>query len=295
MHRLATILLLAAAAAPLPAAAQAVSAEAPLAGKGDFLFTGWAGPPIRIFYQLPPAVKPDTPVLIAVHGVNRDANVYRDAWARMAVERGFIVVAPEFSKASFPDNESFSSGGITLDGKPQPRERWTFSAIDPLFAAIKARTGTKVPRYVLYGHSGGAQFVQRFVLMMPEARYARAIAANAGWYTMPDLASDLPYGLRGSPVDEAGLKAALGRPLWILLGSKDVDPRSPELRTTREAMKQGPYRLARGDSFYTAGKDVAARLGTPFGWQRRYVNGVGHDNDGMAAAAVALVAPKPAN
>ena len=291
MRQLAALLLLATTAA-LPAAAQAPAAEAALSGKGDFVFSGWAGPPVRVFYQLPAVVKPDTPVLFAIHGVQRDADVYRDAWARMAVERGFIVAAPEFSTKAFPDNESFSSGGITDGGKPVPRDRWTFSVVEPLFQAIRARTGTQVLRYVLYGHSGGAQFVQRFVLMMPDARYSRAIAANAGWYTMPELDAELPYGLKGSSVDEAGLKVALARPLWVLLGSRDVDPRSPALRITREAMRQGPYRLARGDSFYAAGQAAAARLGVKYGWQKRYVNGVAHDNIGMANAAVALVAPK---
>lgn len=290
MRRLAAALLLAA-AAPLAVVAQA-PVEAPLSGKGDFVFTGWAGPPVKVFYQLPAVVKPDTPVLFAIHGVQRDADVYRDAWARTAVERGFIVAAPEFSTKNFPDNESFSSGGITESGKPVPRERWTFSIVEPLFQAIRARTGTQVSRYVLYGHSGGAQFVQRFVLMMPEARYNRAIAANAGWYTMPDLDAELPYGLKGSGVDEATLKIALARPLWILLGSRDVDPRSPALRITREAMRQGPYRLARGDSYHAAGQAAAERLGVKYGWQKRYVNGVAHDNVGMANAAVALVAPK---
>ncbi|RYD87749.1 MAG: hypothetical protein EOP61_34945 [Sphingomonadales bacterium] len=264
-----------------------------MAPSGTFEFSGWAGPKLRVFYQLPKAVTADTPVLIAIHGVNRDADNYRDEWARHAIANGFIVVAPEFNRADFPDNESFSSGGMEAPGGGfKPREQWAFAALDPLFDAVKARTGSKVPRYILYGHSGGAQFVQRFVLFMPGARYLRAIAANAGWYTMADFESGLPYGLKGSPIGEAELQSAFKRRLWILLGSKDIDPRSPNLRITKEAMKQGAYRLARGDNFFNSAQAAAAKLGTPFNWQRRYVNGVGHDNVGMSAAAAALVMAK---
>ena len=285
------LLLLAGLAMPVLAADQAAPAvAAPMPAKGVFTFDGWKGPPLRVFYQLPAQVKPDTPVLIVIHGVQRDADVYRDEWARRAVDKGFIVAAPEFSRAAFPDNESFSSGDVTADdGSIRPRDRWSFAAIDPLFDAIRARTGTRVPRYVLYGHSGGAQFVQRLVMFMPDARYSRAIAANAGWYIMPDFTTGLPYGLRDSPVTPDQLKAALNRQLWILLGSRDTDPRSPNLRTTREAMRQGAFRRARGESFYAAAQTAATAAGVELKWQKRYVEGVGHDNAGMSAAAVALV------
>ncbi|MFZ5747079.1 MAG: alpha/beta hydrolase [Pseudomonadota bacterium] len=275
------------AAAPPPAQRAASPA---LEGKGMFVFSGWNGPPLRVFYQLPRIVTETTPVLVVIHGVERNASDYRDTWARHALDKGFIVVAPEFSRADFPDNNSFSSGGMMdKDGQVRPRDQWAFSAIDPLVDQVKAATGTRVPRYILFGHSGGAQFVQRMALFLPEAHILRAIAANAGWYTMPDFSIDFPYGLKGAPIDETALKIALARPLWLLSGSRDVDPDAPNLRRTPEAMAQGPNRLARGDAYFAAGKKAAGRLGTPFHWQRRYVNGVGHSDEGIAAAAVALI------
>ncbi len=285
-------LLVACLSAPALAGMQA-PAERLAPGRGDFVFSGWAGPPLRVFYQLPDSVTEATPVLIVLHGVQRDAGNYRDEWARHARDRGFIVVAPEFSAADFPGAEEYSSGGfLAPDGSTRPRDQWSFAAIEPLFDEIRARTGTRVPRYVIYGHSGGAQFVQRFLLITPEARYSRAIAANAGWYTMPALDVDFPYGLRGTPVDQAGLTRALRRPLWILLGARDNNPRSANLRQTPEAARQGPHRLARGDAFYRQAQDAAARLGVELAWQRRYVPDAAHDNGAMARAAVELVAPR---
>jgi len=268
-------------------------APAPLPpGRGMFVFTNWAGPALRVFYQLPDNVTATTPVLIVLHGVERNADEYRDSWARQARARGFIVVAPEYSAADFPGAEEYSSGGfLAPDGSTRPREQWSFAAIEPLFDEVKARTGTGVPRYILYGHSGGAQFVHRFVLLMPQARYQRAIAANAGWYTMPDFDIGFPYGLRGTPVTREDLARELQRPLWILLGARDTNPNAANLRHAVEAERQGPYRLARGDSFYAAAQHAAEALGVRCAWQRRYVPGVAHDNEEMLAAAVNLVVP----
>ena len=294
MRSLIALLSLLIAAASGPALADTPSAVERLApGRGDFTFTGWAGPALRVFYQLPDNVTETTPVLIVLHGVQRDADNYRDEWARHARERGFIVVAPEYSAADFPGADEYSSGGfLAPDGSTRPPEQWSFAAIEPLFDEVRARTGTRVPRYVIYGHSGGAQFVQRFVLMMPDARYSRAIAANAGWYTMPTLDVDFPYGLRVTPVDRDRLTRALRRPLWILLGARDTNPRSANLRQTPEAARQGPHRLARGDAFYRQAQETAQALGVETNWQRRYVPDAGHDNGAMARAAVALVAPR---
>jgi poly(3-hydroxybutyrate) depolymerase len=273
------------------AGAQASPAPLP-PGRGTFTFTGWAGPALDVFYQLPDTVTEATPVLFVHHGVNRNADDYRDEWARHATRRGFIVVAPEYDDADFPGAEGYGSGGfLAPDGTTRPRDHWSFAAIEPLFDEVRARTGSRVPRYIMYGHSGGAQFVQRFVLMMPEARYLLAIAANAGWYTMPDFDVDFPYGLNGAPVTRADLARTLQRPLWILLGGDDTNARSPNLRHSREAERQGPNRRERGDSFYAAAGRAAETLGVRLAWQRRYVPGVGHDNAGMTAAAANLVVP----
>jgi hypothetical protein len=210
-----------------------------------------------------------------------------DEWTPYARKYGFILVAPEFSDAAFPGGNSYSVGGTT-DGKgnPRPREQWSFSYIEPIFDAVKAATGNRSERYSLFGHSAGAQFVHRFLYFVPEARVAKAVAANAGWWTMPDPAFDFPYGLRGSAVDEAALKNMLQRPLVVLLGTADTDPEDVHLRRTAGALAEGPNRLARGQAFFEAGKRRAEALGVPLGWQLETAPGVAHSDSGMAAFAV---------
>lgn len=268
-------------AAITPAAAADITDQ-----RGQFTFTGWAGPSLRVWYQLPDAVTPDTPVVVVMHGVNRDADRYRDEWSALSQRYGFIVVVPEFDAPRFPGARGYNTGFFTeADGTPRPRTTWSFAAIEPLFDDVRQRFGTQVPRYTIYGHSAGAQFVHRFVMFMPEARIEQAIAANAGWYTMPDPAQAFPYGLGDTPLDDGTLKAALGKPLLVLLGTADTDTKDPDLRTTPEANRQGPHRYARGLSFYAKGREAAATMDAAFGWTLERVLGVGHKNGLMAQAA----------
>jgi poly(3-hydroxybutyrate) depolymerase len=189
-----------AAALGLPFTASAAQDEpVTTENRSRFVFTVWAGPELPVWYQLPDQVTPDTPVVFVMHGVNRDADRYRDEWADLARMHEFIVIVPEFGKADFPGSLGYNTGYFTnSDGTPRPRAQWAFAAIEPLFDEVRQRFGTRAAGYTLYGHSAGAQFVHRYVLFMPDARIDQAIAANAGWYTMPDPAIAFPYGLEVS-------------------------------------------------------------------------------------------------
>jgi poly(3-hydroxybutyrate) depolymerase/predicted deacylase len=261
------------------------------AGDGSFRFDSWAGPPLKVWYHTPAVVTANTPVLFVMHGVQRDADRYRNEWSALAEERGFILVAPEFDERQFPGARSYNLGNVLEGtGQPVPKERWSFSAIEPLFEVVRQMTGTRVTRYGLYGHSAGAQFVHRYLMFVPDARVGTAVAANAGWYTMPEQTVAFPYGLRGSGVTDTALRAALQRPLTILLGTADSDPNYPNLRRTPEAMKQGPHRLARGEAFVEAAAVAAAAANLKLAWKLERVEGVAHDNAGMAPRAAALFA-----
>lgn len=260
------------------------------AGSGTFAFDGWAGPSLTIWYYVPAAITTRTPVVFVMHGRGRDADRYRNEWAALAEANGFILAVPEFDNARFKGTDAYNRGGFqNADGSLRPRPNWTFSAIEPLFDAIKARTGSMVPSYGIYGHSAGAQFVHRFALFMPEARFHAAVTANAGAYAMPDRTLAYPFGLRDTPVDEAGLKHALAKPMVVLLGTADNDPNHESLPREPEAMAQGPHRFARGRAFYDAAKAKAAALGVRFAWQLRTVEGVGHNNARMAVAAAPII------
>lgn len=260
---------------------------APLAsGAGRFEFRR-EGKIVPVWYFLPENAGPRTPIVFVMHGVNRDADRYRNDWMPHAEAKKFIVIAPEFSNAEFPGNENYSLGGMKLNQKSaQPSKASSYSFLEPIFEEVKRSTGNRGESYRLYGHSAGAQFVHRYLYFLPKARVTTAVAANAGWWTMPDPAVDFPYGLHGSGISVTGLKAMLQRKLTILLGTADTDPNDENLQRTPEAMPQGVHRFARGHTFFAAGQKRAAALGIPLGWQLSTATGIGHSDSGMSEFAV---------
>lgn len=250
---------------------------------GRFVFSQWDGPALNVYFVEPVGeARVDAPVVIVMHGVNRNADDYRDNWRDLARQYGFRVYAPEFSSEAFPGAAMYNLGGVGLDGPS------AYSALEPLFDAILARAGS-AGGYHLFGHSAGAQFVHRAVLFERLPRLERAYAANAGWYTLPDTGEPWPYGLARLPTAAPDVERWLAAPLVVMLGEADSDPQDPNLRRTPEALAQGSHRFARGAHFMRVAHDQAEEMGVPLGWVAFRVPGVAHDNAGMARAAAYLI------
>lgn len=271
--------------------ADLLAEPATAAGRGNFPFVS-GGHKLTVWYYRPAAATADAPVLFVIHGVGRNAEDYLNDWTEFAEQKHCLLVVPEFSKAEFPGEEGFNSGNLfDAAGRLRPREQWSFSVIEPLFDAVRGRFGSQRRDYLLYGHSAGAQFVQRFLYFVPEARATRAVAANAGWYMLPTLGADFPYGLRGTPADASALRAAFARPLVVLLGEADTDAGHSSLRHTPESDAQGLYRFARGQFFYAHAKAEAEAAHLPFHWTLATAPGIAHVNKAMAPFAVRQLFP----
>ncbi len=261
-------------------------------GKGRFVLTDWGGPPIPVWTYVPTqSESASLPIVIVMHGTGRDADRYRDEWAAVAQLERFIVVAPEFSKRRFPEAEGYNLGNVFAKGLAErnPEAEWAFSALEPLFDAVVRSIGSLQNTYTLFGHSAGSQFVHRFLLYKPDARVDRYIAANAGWYTMPDFNTPYPYGLAGAGVDVEALKTAFERDVIVLLGTLDNDPAHRSLRRTPEAAIQGPHRYARGQAYFAEAEKAAEALGVPFNWRLKFVENAKHSNGEMAIGAAVLI------
>lgn len=271
-------------AAPPPAAVPPALAAA---GVQRFLFSGWAGPALPVWYLRPASASADAPVLFVMHGVGRDVDRYIGEWVALATAHGVVVVVPEYSQASFPQAAGYNNGGLlAANGTARPRAQQAWSALDPIFEAIVAREGLTAQRYTLYGHSAGAQFVHRFVLTGGAPRLGRAIAANAGSYMFPTTQRDWPFGAGGLPPGLFDAARAFAQPLTLLLGTADNDPNHRSLPDQPGARAQGPHRLARGQAFYAFARQAA---GPQLAWACALAPGVGHDNGRMAPFALALV------
>ncbi len=264
-----------------------------LSGKGSFLFgSGEIPAPVEVFYYVPRTASAASPVLIALHGNGRDAAATRDEWITKSEEYGVIVFAPLFDDGGYPSSSGYILGNVFEDGERptadglNPESEWAFSVIEPLFDDIKRLTNSSAECYDVFGHSAGAQFTHRLALFVPDGRYDRLVAANSGWYTVPDLAITYPYGLEITPVTGTGF---FDLPLIVFLGDQDTDPNSAGLRHTDEADAQGLNRFTRGQYFFRESARIATEQGATFSWQLETTAGVGHNSSQMAQRAADLL------
>lgn len=259
--------------------------------KGDFTFNG-EGPlqdqPIRVWYKAP-----DDPssarILMVMTGAHRDGESYRSDWLPLIENSNTLLLVLEFSKDDYPGAATYNQGNILdANGKINPPEAWTFNLVEALFQAVVRDTSSTAERYALFGHSAGGQFVHRFMEFTEKNHVSIAVAANAGWYTMPDQGIEYPYGLKNAPLSLKALRDAFSRRLVILLGADDIDPKDPLLQRDLRTDAQGDNRLTRGLTFYEASRK-AAREGDEFNWALTVIPGAAHDHGQMAAAAAPML------
>lgn len=282
-------------------------------GSGTFIIRGGPGHHenlITVYYHRPESFTPASPILIVVPGAGRDGWDYRDAWVDASERHGLLVLSPRYPEQSY-GFEDYHMGGVVkvtnmeevvdfVEGSHEvllqeeqltvevnaKKQDWIFHDFDRLFETVASAVGSDRTGYDLFGHSAGGQILHRFVLFHPNSEAERIVAANAGFYTLPDLDADLPFGLDGTPIEAADLATSFEQNLTLLLGAEDdhseaggIFLRSPS------ADRQGSGRRQRGRYFHETGKKMADALGAEFAWRIEVVPGVGHDGGGMSEAA----------
>jgi poly(3-hydroxybutyrate) depolymerase len=246
---------------------------------------------MRVYTYRPRSCDSTCPIVIVLHGMSRNASAYRDYWELRADRYKVLIVAPEFSNEMWPKEAAYNLGEV---GRETDKEKWAFATVEHLFDEMRDGQET----YRLFGHSAGAQLAHRMALLRPDNRASVIVAANAGWYTMPEWRSDkardpFPYSLAGSPSAASELKRALSRRVVILLGEKDDDPKAADLNHSDGANRQGASRLERGENFFKAATAAAAELGAPFAWELIEVPDTAHEGEKMSKAAADAMFKKP--
>lgn len=265
----------------------AAAAATPVpSGRWSFVFTdqkGRADRPIRVFTYRPKQCDSTCPIMIVLHGAKRDAYPYMKEWASVADDHKLILVGPQFEARHWPKASAYNAGDV----KEQPdREKWAFAAIEHIFDEV--RDGQK--DYVLFGHGAGAQMVQRMAIYRPDNRARVMIAANPGWYTMPEWRKEKtqdpwPYSLVGSPAGPDELRTALGKRLILLIGEKDDDPDDENLFNSEAAKREGANRVDRGENFFKMATAAANDLGVKLAWELVEVPNTARDPETMSRAA----------
>ena len=261
-------------------------------GTNSFLFKAYkplVNKPVNIFYHIPAGIDMETALIVMVfHGMSRNADDYRDYWISSADKYGFMIFCPEFTKELYPSdsdsNSQYNFGNMITSGNLNPKEVWTFSIVNPIFDRIKLATGNESESFYMFGHSAGSQFVHRCLTFLPEVKAKKAVAANAGWYTMPDFDVVYPYGLEASFLHSDSLPQLFEREIIVLLGTADT-LRTPSLRQSALADDQGLNRFERGLYYFNLSSSYASENGLVFNWSIMDVPDVGHTGSAMSVAA----------
>ncbi|NND82094.1 MAG: hypothetical protein HKN50_06680 [Gammaproteobacteria bacterium] len=280
-------------------------------GGGNFVIDGGAAIPgrtITVFYHQPENFNSETPILIVVPGTGRNAWDYRDTWVQHAERNGVLVLAPHYSKEQY-DFAAYHMGGVIENFEMnntqgdsdnrfyiadedvrfdinQDRSKWLFADFDRLFELVVTATGSNQQSYDLFGHSAGAQIAHRFALFQPDSKAGRIVAANSGFYTLPNLQKTPLFGLAKTGLGADELARSFEKELILLLGESDnADSSGGTMLHSPKADQQGLGRYERGHYFYSVAQMTASTLAMDFNWQLISVPDTDHDFSAMSEAA----------
>ena len=247
-------------------------------------FSYWEKPDINIFYSSPKSINANTKLLFLMHGGSRAAEKYINDWISFSKDRNVVLVAPEFSKKYYPEY-AFLMMSMENGKSLNDESLYINNSLGLLFDFFKAKLKLSTSNYRLYGHSGGSQFVHRYLLLSNDTRIEKAAMANAGFYTFLDDEITYPFGTKKMKISDERIKWFYRLKGGVFLGSADNDSNHESLPRMRKARKQGKSRLERGKNFFEDLVKYGVDNNLPFRWRFQIVSNVGHSNIGMSMAA----------
>lgn len=249
----------------------------------SFLYKTELNPPVRTFIFVPKSLSAKTKFIVVMHGRSRNAQEYLESWDKWSGKNDYIAIAPLFDAKAWKGAAKYNNGNVlTSDGKKVRQKKWTFQIVDDMHSLVAKGFGLTDDFYDLFGHSAGGQFVHRFMLFLPKAKVRLALAANPGWYTLPDLEQGFPYGLKHDKLSftNADILNWTSKNVMILRGTDDI-LRTENLQKSVEADAQGQNRYERAGFMY----DRIKALNPNTNWRLIDAPKVGHDQVRMAVAA----------
>ncbi|WP_370796924.1 hypothetical protein [Dialister hominis] len=145
--------------------------------------TGTCRDPIPVYYYRPATWTEDQPIFISFPDVTRRAEKFERHMESLAVKYNMLIACPEFSTKKYPGARWYQEGNVQdkegEEGTIQPRNHWSFDAVNHIVAAVRARTHAK-GKVIIFGHSAGGQFMHRYSLLDGRADVDAIVCANAG-------------------------------------------------------------------------------------------------------------------
>ena len=238
-------------------------------------FAYWDKPDVEIFYITPEQINEDTKVIFVIHGNSRNAEDYLSAWIPHILNKNVIVAAPQFTKIDFRYFfllEMAESSGKVNNNKND----YINNSISLFFNYIKSKFSLNINTYNMFGHSAGAQFTHRYMLLSKDKRISNAVVANAGWYTFINNAK-FPYGIKSSPIiiSDEDLRWFMSNKVNLLIGSEDIGSKS--VNSSKGAKLQGITRVDRANNYFNSLITSAEDKNYAFRWNYKVLDNVDHD------------------
>lgn len=253
----------------------------------SFWYKSKLNPAVRTYMYVPKTLSSKTRIVMVMHGLNRNADVYILSWERWAGNNDYIVIAPNFDGKNWNGSRRYNLGNIFTSKKLlKRRAKWSFQVVADIHKETKKGFGLEKEYFDLFGHSAGGQFVHRFMFLMVDTPVRVALAANSGWYTLPDLDVKYPYGYKHKKFSftKNDLMNYSERNVFILRGTRDTR-RTTSLRQTEEADAQGSNRYKRAGFMYKKILEINPKTK----WRLFDAPQIGHSQKGMAAAAQVIL------
>ncbi|MEM8528158.1 MAG: heavy metal-binding domain-containing protein [Bacteroidota bacterium] len=282
-------------------------------GSGSFLIEGGVGQTeksIQVYYHRPKNYRANANVLMVIPGAGRNGDRYRDAWIEESEKYGVLILSPKYREQDYDFGAYHLCNlmyDLNLEGSIEYVEgtnhakmeevdftyqvndestTWLFQDFDRIFDLVVDELDMKTQQYDLFGHSAGGQILHRLAIFYDSPKINRIVAANSGFYTLPDLESDLPFGIKNTILETQDLQAAFRKKMLLFIGELDnAEETGGTLLRSASADQQGLHRLARGQYFYQQSQTTAKELEADFNWQIQIIPEVGHDHEKMGDAA----------
>lgn len=195
------------------------------ASQSDPRFSYWLHVPRC--YRTQAASAAGRPMLVAVHGTDRNVPMLRSLFEEFSERHGVLVLAPHFPAGlgNPEDVDAYKylrAFGVNYD-----------EALLGIVQEVAARYGCDARQFLLFGFSGGAHFAHRFWYLYPE-RLRGLVVAAPGSVTLPTQEEEWWVGIKGveerfgRKVDLAAMSAV---PTLLTVGADDT---APDLITHQE-------------------------------------------------------------
>ncbi len=247
---------------------------------------------------MPNSVRPDSTILVICHGVFSQGTAVEaaanciDDWFAFAEENRVILVAPAFDNGNFACSQPGALGGYrTLTGRVFGADAFLHEIID----VYKKMNPNYDGRFLLFGHSAGGQFANRYIVRHPE-RIIAALISSPAWFAFPDANERWPYGMqprKGNfkwgdtgqrvPIDVTpdpdGWLQASQLPIRVIVGELDVE----ELKNT------GKTHVTQATDWVAAMNQLAESKGVDGTVTLQIVPGVGHNYGKLSRAGATFL------